>query len=157
MLTSLTLSRGYLAHFRNIWNSAFETCRCPDVWNDETGCRRMPAQPTQPPKLCPPDKPCPPTSRLGHNPPLPTTTRYKPPQSDSTHQRLNGKLQLAILGTQRPLALSHRKMFWEVFFKNVFIQMHTNVGEQTQPQMFKATVLILEARDQKDEQLLSEN
>ena len=26
----------------------------------------MPAQPTQPPKLCPPDKPCPPTSRLGH-------------------------------------------------------------------------------------------
>ena len=35
--------------------------------------------------------------------------------------------------------------------------MNTNVGEQTQPQMFKATVLILEARDQKDEQLLYEN
>ena len=34
--------------------------------------------------------------------------------------------------------------------------MHTNVAEQTQPQMYNATVLILEARDQKDEQLLSE-
>ena len=34
--------------------------------------------------------------------------------------------------------------------------MHTNVREQTQHKMYEATVLILEARDQKDEQLLSE-
>ena len=34
--------------------------------------------------------------------------------------------------------------------------MHTNVREQTQHQMYEVTVLILEVRDQKDEQLLSE-
>ena len=64
----------------------------------------------------------------------PDTTHHCPSQPDTTHQRPNARF----------------------VFINVFIQMHTNVAEQTQPQMYNATVLILEARDQKDEQLLSE-
>ena len=123
MLTSLTLSRGYLAHFRNIWNSAFETCRCPDLWTDETGCRRMPAQPTQPPKLCPPDKPCPPTSRLGHqiqptiahhNQIQPTAITFNPPAPTWGLQRETSTGQILhtmISGFEPPEDVLRRVLF----------------------------------------------
>ena len=135
MLTSYCIRSeawsGLFGSFCNIQNSAIETCLCccPDLWTDETGCRRMPAQPTQPPKLCPPDKSCPPTSTLGHQI-QPTIAHHNQIQPTSAPTR--------------------------DFFINVLIQMHTNVREQTQHQMYEVTVLILEVRDQKDEQLLSE-
>ena len=58
----------------------------------------------------------------------PDTTHHCPSQPDTTHQH-----RLWATG----------KCF-EILFINVFIQMHTNVREQTQYQMYEATVLILE-------------
>ena len=141
MLTSLTLSRGYLAHFRNIWNSAIETCRCccPDLWTDETGCRRMPAQPTQPPKLCPP------TSTLGHQI-QPTIAHHNQIQPTIA---LHNQIQptSASTGNFNKPNWAHYdlrlratgKCFERFFFIYVFIQMNTNVGEQTQPQMYNSS------------------
>ena len=162
---TMFLSWGYLAHFATIETVQLKLVvavahTCEPTRLVVGGCR-----------LNPPSLPScahrtssahlPPDLGTRYNPPLPTTIRFNPLESHSTHQRLleasNGKLQLAKFCTQWSPALSHRKMFWEVFFIYVFIQIHTNVGEETQHQMSHATVLILEVRDQKDEQLLSEN
>ena len=152
MLTSYCIRSeawsGLFGSFRNIQNSAIETCRCccPDLWTVETGCWRMPAQPTQPPKLCPPDKLCPPTSTLGHQI-QPTIAHHNQIQPTIA---LHNQIQPTSAPTgnfNKPnwahydLRLRATGKCFEIFFlyMYIFIQMHTNVGEQTQPQMYNSS------------------